>query len=817
MAARPAAAALVLALALHAAPARPAPPVPADTLAPRAPADTAARRRVVLMRPFVVSGERRLDPGSLQTVHTVDATQARTLPVDGFASLVATRAGVVATGSDLHVRGGRAGELAVETSGLPLADPLEGRSLALPLGAIESADLLLGGIDPEHAGSLAGALDVRTRVPDATRWSRSATWSSDGRRGAGFDAARFRADGPVPGTPLALAVAGDATLDDLGLPVGRSRGRTRVLGTRWGWRADNQLLAWAKLVPRAAPRSASLQLFGGRRLLQPWNPMFTFDGWVHTCPDSAACYDPFNGQGADDSTRYRAADHTVMTETRDLAAVATLTRSLVKGWWRVSLGLVHRATLTSVGLRPDDGYVRAGNRATFGSVNSPYSDPFTVYAGDEPYFRRTTSTRVMAAGDLSRAWRPGQRSQAGFGFAHDRVELHETDDAPPDVYGLDRVRHFAARAPGGWAYAQHRWEQGGLVLNAGLRAEWFRAGAAATPRSGDVITLSPRVGFAYPMSDRDAFSLAYVRLHQAPAREFLYESRVSAWGRRPLGNPALRPAEVLSYQAALLHRFSDAHTLQLAVFYRDVYGMVGVRDTIAPGGLSRPRYQDLDDAHAGGAELAWNWIGARGRGGVSYTYLEAWGIQSRENGAAYRPAAGRSTNPAGDHPLDWDQRHTFSLDANVRPRPWLGVAWITRVGSPRPWTPVVGFHDAYEDGVPQPYYPILLNSARLGWSETTDLTVRVRAARPRALTWTLDVRNLFGSRYVTAATANGYPHAFLNTVYDEYGAYRTDTGNGGGAYWDAPDSDGNYRWVPVNDPRLRSAPRSVRLGVELEF
>ncbi len=802
---------------------------PAARSAGRAVADSAARadraaapdsserwrHRVVLLRPYTVSGERRVDPGSLQSVHTLDAEQVRTLPVDGFTSLVATRAGVVASGSDLHVRGGRAGELAVEMAGLPLNDALDGRPFELPMGAVESADLLLGGIDAEHAGTLAGALDVRTRVP-GSRWTGQAAWAGDGRRGTGFDAVRLRGDGPLRGTPLALAVAGDATFDDLGLPVLRSRGRSRVLGTRWGWRADNRLLAWARLSPRAAPRSASLQVFAGRRVEQPYDPMFSFDGWRHPCPDST-CYDPFTPgvYGPDDSTRYRAADHAVMTETRDLAAIATLTRTLAKGWWRVSLGLQHRSQLTSVGLSPDDDYIRAGNRAAFGSANSPYTDPFYVYDGDEPYFRRTRSTRAMASADLSREWKPQQRSQAGLGFARDRVQLREHDDAEPRVLGIDRVREFTARAPSGWAYAQHRWERAGLVFNAGLRAQWFSAGPDAAPRPADTWTFSPRLGFAYPMTDRDAFSVSYVRLHQPPARQYLYESRISAWGRRPLGNPDLQPAEVLSYQAALQHRFDDARTLQLALFYRDVYGLVGVRDTLVAGGLSRPRYQDTDDAHAGGFEVAFTWARNAARAEVAYTYLNAWGIQSREDGTAYRPAAGRYTHPAGDHPLDWDQRHTLALTASGRPRGWLGVSWITRTASARPWTPVVGFHEAFDAGQLQPYYPILLNSKRLQWSETTDLSVRATWPPRRGLTWTLDVRNLFGSRHATLATLGGYPGAVINSLYDEYGAYRTDTGHGGGAYWDAPDSDGRYRWVPVNDPRLVHAPRSVRLGVEL--
>jgi hypothetical protein len=59
---------------------------------------------------------------------------------------------------------------------------------------------------------------------------------------------------------------------------------------------------------------------------------------------------------------------------------------------------------------------------------------------------------------------------------------------------------------------------------------------------------------------------------------------------------------------------------------------------------------------------------------------------------------------------------------------------------------------------------------------------------------------------------NGYPNPVINTVYDDYGAYRTDTGQGGGAYWVSTGGSSGY-WVPVHDPRLINPPRTVRISV----
>ena len=47
----------------------------------------------------------------------------------------------------------------------------------------------------------------------------------------------------------------------------------------------------------------------------------------------------------------------------------------------------------------------------------------------------------------------------------------------------------------------------------------------------------------------------------------------------------------------------------------------------------------------------------------------------------------------------------------------------------------------------------------------------------------------------------------INTEEDDYTSFRTQTGLGGGAYYDGG-------WVPVHDRRLALRPRSLRLGIE---
>jgi len=68
-----------------------------------------------------------------------------------------------------------------------------------------------------------------------------------------------------------------------------------------------------------------------------------------------------------------------------------------------------------------------------------------------------------------------------------------------------------------------------------------------------------------------------------------------------------------------------------------------------------------------------------------------------------------------------------------------------------------------------------------------------------------------------AFSFDGSPNPAINTLFDDYSAYRTETGRGGGAYWDDANGDGLPGWVAVHDPRLSVPPRSARLRLGVSW
>lgn len=782
------------------------------------------------------------DLRSNATVHVVTPEALRTLPIGSLTQAVALQPGVVLLGEELHVRGGRAGETQWISSGLVLDEPVRGRAPEVPVFAVQRAELLAGGLDAEYPGTLAGVIDLRTWNP-TERPGGTLRWLTSGKRGGAYDWAGGRLTGPIPRTPLGLALAAETRLDDQGLPGRHSRGRDGVAGLRFGWRNDNHVAGFGKLALTRDPSLFSVEWLGSRTVEAPFNPMFTWN-------DSVLIYTltPTGeelGTPVFDSMNvfYRADDHLPMTERRRHDLIAQSMRAFGETRVRVAAGYSRSSTLTSAGLTHDWRPI-LGDSLRFGDQMDPRRDPFHAYQGDVPYFHETRAERWQLAVTATARPFPGQRLGGGAGVTYEAVESLEYDDALRSEGSsslADPLRTYHTHAPGGWAYLQHRGEREGLAWNAGLRLEAWTAGDARAPgpavdapdleATGWFTTLSPRVGLVIPFGTRDALSMSYARIHQAPARDHLADSRVLVYTHRPLGSPALRPTELVTTQVGFKHLVDARWALQVSYFQRDLYNQVGIVNDAIFANTFRARYANSEYGHASGFEIAllanargpddatrahrsWPLRFLDGEMSLRYTNMSAQGSISDPEGWPYGFPFGARPLPSGEHPLDWDRGHTFTFDGVWREPRVFSLAWVTQLGSGARWTPSVAYAGQTTGPLATPDLQHV-NSRVLRFGERTDVALRVEPRALRGVRLLLDVRNAFDSRHATLASVSGWPNGTVNTRQDDYGGYRTDTGSDGTAYWDPRANGGQGAWVPVNDPRLRQPGRSLRAGFEL--
>src|SRR5262245_34997434 len=446
-----------------------APPAPVDS-AGRPAADTTGHRIVREFPPVQVRGLLE-DLRSTETVHPIAPQVMRQLPIDGFADMVALQPGVVIQGDELHVRGGRAGETRVLLDGMTLNEPQANRAMEVPLLALSGADLVSGAPESRYAGATAGVIDLRTFDP-GDRTEGEARWITDGRTDTHFDRVAGRVSSPLRVAGLGVMAAGDVTLDDTWFPALRHSARHRVLGGSFGWRAENRLLGLIKLAPVAQPRRFAIQVLASRQVHEPFDPAWSADGWVGF--DGLTALPVFSPTQQPGMARYRAADHNVTSDERMLATTVSFASYAGARHSALSFGWLRARTLTAAaGIRNPDDIVQP----QYGTGSS--ADPFHVIYGDFPLYRRSGSDAFSLRGDVDRVTSRGTRLGAGAGLGYESVSLWELDAMLLDVPQFNAIRTYRAYAPGAFAYAQGRWQPGDMVVNAGLRTEWWTPGPQA--------------------------------------------------------------------------------------------------------------------------------------------------------------------------------------------------------------------------------------------------------------------------------------------------------------------------------------------------
>src|SRR5262249_35838304 len=181
---------------------------------------------------------------------------------------------------------------------------------------------------------------------------------------------------------------------------------------------------------------------------------------------------------------------------------------------------------------------------------------------------------------------------------------------------------------------QDRWDFEGMVLNAGMRFDFFTPGDQISQQdlpSGRryKTQLSPRLGIAYPISDRDALSFNYGWTYQNPGRQYVVENRGLSASVATRGNPDLDPETDVAYQAGVQHLFTRDVSGQFAVFFRDIYGLITVRSQRDEFGNQITRYVNGDYASARGFEASvTKSFSHKFSAEVNYTYQIATGVAS---------------------------------------------------------------------------------------------------------------------------------------------------------------------------------------------
>jgi len=383
-------------------------------------------------------------------------------------------------------------------------------------------------------------------------------------------------------------------------------------------------------------------------------------------------------------------------------------------------------------------------------------------------------------------------------------------------------------------YLQDKLEYEDFVINIGVRWDWFHshgvlpadpsdpsiynplstAHADMTMEEREAIwykdvdaksSISPRLGLAFPITDRGVIHFSYGHFFQIPSFEYLYVDRgfkitTSDGIYGPFGNPDLNPKQTVKYELGLQQQLNDLLNVDIVVFYQDIRDWVstGIVQTTYLPGVSYVHYANKDYANSRGVTLSIEQaIGSTGNLNLEYTFQTAEG--SNSNTDAEFLAAQNNAEPTREMtPLDWDQRHTLNgaFTMNV-----VGarLTLLGRFGSGYPYTPSYGV------------------SSRTGLTANTGLASN---SRRKPYTYELDFkasRKIKFAGQVIGITLN------VNNLLDTRNATSVHTDTGRPDYSGRLQSiiDNSYGLNTVGEyikyPTWYTAPREILLGINYSF
>jgi len=779
---------------------------------------------VATLAPMEVVGQKKkIDKQSTAVRHTKTSEELGDLPVDDFTAAIGLNAGVVARGGELHFRGGRAGEVQFQVDGVPVRDPLVGGGLSLSMLAVESSEVLLGGLDAKYGNAQSGVVNYRTkegteRLSGEVRYVTD-DYGSPSNTFDNYDRIFVGLGGPTPIPNMTYYVSGEATYQDNYPKTVERRSRRKLLNfISVGDRKNNHVKLQTKLAYKPGPNyKLTLEIIDQKTRLDNYYHMWSRAGYVQTFLDTTRTEEVERRYGRWsplplDSTYvyYNAAERTPNTlDTFRQYKLIFLHSLSAEAQYSLRFSKQEYFQDTRVQGKKEWEYEGQRERDYWFNYTDFTSSDFFVVAGDYPYLS-TRETKVYQ-GLFDLTWRKGKHTfEAGASGTYNDMRLFSVtrpyQNSPGGEIGYPRtIYHYYN--PEGAAYIQDRWEHEGMVLNAGLRYDVFSVGdqVALAEVSDPVKTqLSPRIGIGYPISDRDVFSFHYGRLYQIPDRQYIFDNRDVYDGVR--GNPNLSNETTIQYQAAIQHLFSELLVGQFSVYYKDIYGLITAEQTqdwSSTGFITT--YVNKDYASAKGFEVSLS-RGFRNymRWDLSYTYGVAMGVSSDPTAAVARNFV---YLPTGEQPLNWDVRHSVGATLTVGDRRTWGVhmAWDFTTGVP--YTP--------EQRNTRQLQPEDINSRRMP-SETT---LNVRADKyytlwGKQLSLFVDARNLLDARNITSLAPGNWP---APPVQSAYVIYYTETGRAGGAYLADRNGDGVDEFIPLNDPRVFGDPRTIRVGVGFQF
>ncbi len=673
----------------------------------------------------------------------VSADRIEKMPVQELGSLLDLQAGIT-RGPDgqLHIRGGRSSEVAYMVNGISITDDFNRRqALTVENESIQELQVISGTFNAEYGNAMSGVINIVTKTGGNDFAGKLEAWTGDYLSNRTDLFWNIDDLDPVAEKNLQGTISG---------PLIKDRAAFFLTGRRYeneGWLYGPNAYRPQGRAERGDSSAVALnreERWSGQGVLK-WkilNPLTLKIDFLGSAYNSHA-YNHVYRLNPNGMRGFRGYGATV---------IANLTHAL-------SSRTFYETTI-SYKVNEDK------SRLYDDPFDSRYIHPDSLTSGTYQFFKVGTdlfrsfrSTKsIIGKLDLTSQITPRHQLKTGVEVQKDRIDFENLTLVPardvngqqfepfqPFIESTSTPNHsLFRREPDKFAaYIQDKIEYQNVVINIGLRFDYFRSNGRipADPEDPNIYLplkprhiykdlnsdgvigiaeqaeenkysleerksfwykdataktqLSPRFGIAYPITDKGVIHFSYGIFQQIPEYSQLFngdELKLTAGQgiQGPFGNPDLNPQRTTTYELGLKQQISDNIGIDLTGYYRDIRDWISTSPPIPThsAGVTYSKGINRDFANARGITLIiTRRLANRFAFDVDYTYQIVQGTNSSPQDEYLALTAGAEPRKKLS-PLNWDQRHAFNLNFYIGQKNW-GGSMIARFNSGQPYTPEI--------------------------------------------------------------------------------------------------------------------------------
>lgn len=473
---------------------------------------------------------------------------------------------------------------------------------------------------------------------------------------------------------------------------------------------------------------------------------------------------------------------------------------------------------------PDEYIAYSGEDA----LRDPFESAFYMRA-DNRWYEGDSSTNYEFRADLTSQIHRLHQIKTGLLFNRWDIDYHSYQN----ISQTDPFPTIYQRQPEeGAAYVQVKSELGFMVINLGSRLDYSNSGGDfwvdpldplgeqdltdddleynAVEQTKKKFKVSPRLGIAYPLTDRTVLHFNFGHFYQHPNYRDLYRAsgdnrEISLIKGNLIGNPNLEPELSVQYEIGLQHQIGEMYGIKLNLWSKETTNQVG--------SVRVPAYQDAgaDNPYTYSVFINNNFGSARGldltidrryadhfSGSLNYTWSVSRVLQPTSWDGYWSGDTQRS-GPKSEQLSPWDQTHVLRVNVNLRVPRDEGPRWRSLRPLSAAGLNLIGYAETGRPYTPSISGGVLVEPMSARWPAYYRLDVRASKSLFWAALewrWFLEIKNLFDRRnVVTGYTLTG------SATNPGTSSYYTRSST----YWDSRNT---------NNFGLR---RAVQLGMELIF